>query len=69
MTFIDVEGSELAVLKSIDWDNLRCPVMCVENNWEVDTATQTAVRQFVISKGYRLWGRVSINDDIFVKNT
>ena len=56
VAFFDVEGSELAVLKSIDWDAFSCPVLCVENSWEVDSATRSTVRQFCKSKGYRLWG-------------
>lgn len=46
---IDVEGSELDILKSIDFDQVQIRILSVENNFKTDT-----VRNFLASKGYKL---------------
>ena len=53
---IDVEGLDLEVLKSNDWDVFRPKLVCVEL-LEVGyrTTGSDAVESFLVSKGYRLW--------------
>lgn len=56
---LDVEGGELAILRSLDFSQLMIRIIAVENNyWEQDT------RQFLRSQGYALI-RVAVTDDLF----
>ena len=45
---LDVEGAELSVLKSVDWDRRHFVVMLIENNYGT-----SEVEQFLRTKGYR----------------
>ncbi len=65
--FIDVEGYEMEVLKGIDFEKINIGCICVENNRKSDVLPDKAMRDFIISKGYRLIARLTI-DDVFVKN-
>lgn len=64
---IDVEGYELNVLKGIDFDKVDITCLCIENNEDGEMLPDLELRKYMISKGYRLIARLSI-DDVFVKN-
>jgi len=61
---LDVEGGEMNVLRSINWDKVTIDVLSVEGNY---SECWVAHRAFLESKGYvfvrRLWG-----DDIFCRS-
>lgn len=57
---IDVEGSELEILKAIDYIEIKIDVILAENNYN-----DSNLRDFLISKGYAYIGSISI-DDVFV---
>lgn len=59
---IDVEGAELQVLKSINFDKVNIEVFLIENNYGLDEETK-----FLVSKGYKLLGNIQW-DAVFVKN-
>jgi len=59
---IDVEGAEMQVLESIDFDKTYIKCFTIENNYGLDQETR-----FLTSKGYRLWKKVGC-DDIFVRD-
>ena len=59
---IDTEGSELTILKSIDFKRWNISVLAVENNYVTDE-----MRDYMKEQGYSI--RECGNDDIFVKNT
>lgn len=48
---VDVEGFDLQVLRSIDWDSFRPRVVCVEA-WESNTETNSKIHDLLTSKGY-----------------
>lgn len=58
---IDVEGAELNVLKSIDWDTCDIEVISTENNYG-----ETTVDNYLKSVGYIKKAKVSI-DDIYYR--
>jgi FkbM family methyltransferase len=58
---IDVEGSELDILESIDYEKIKINVILAENNYN-----DSRLASFLETKGYELAGRISI-DDVFVK--
>ena len=57
---IDVEGSELEILKSIDYDKIKIKVILAENNY-----SDSNLRSFLVSKGYHFANRIAI-DDVFI---
>lgn len=57
---IDVEGSELAVLQSISFDEVTFDVFVIENNYD-----DPNIKSFLKEKGYGFFRRFEI-DDIFV---
>lgn len=59
---IDVEGAELNVLKSINWDRQKIKIITAENNYG-----ETDVRDFLAEKGYSYGGKAGI-DDVFINN-
>jgi FkbM family methyltransferase len=59
---IDVEGAELQVLNSIDFDKTSIDVLLIENNYGLQKETE-----FLINKGYKLLGNIQW-DSVFVKN-
>jgi FkbM family methyltransferase len=63
---LDVEGSELSILRSIDFDHLQINVICVEHNYRSD---RKDIYKFLTGKqiGYRQIAKnISFNNDIFV---
>lgn len=63
---VDVEGYEMNVLKGIDFSQIDISCICIENNREGDDRADMELRSYLISKGYRLIARLTI-DDVFVK--
>ncbi len=59
---IDVEGAELQVLNSIDFEKTNISVFLIENNYGLEKETE-----FLLNKGYYLFGNVQW-DSIFIKN-
>ena len=59
---IDVEGAELQVLNSINFEKVNIEVFLVENNYGLEKETE-----FLKSKGYKLIGNIQW-DSVFVKN-
>ena len=59
---IDTEGSELKVLKSIDFEKQKISVFAIENNFQT-----SEVKDFLETKNYKLYSKVKW-DDIFVIN-
>ena len=59
---IDVEGAELQVLNSINFDKANIKCFLIENNYGLEKETQ-----FLIDRGYRLLGNIQW-DSVFVKN-
>ena len=60
---IDVEGAEMSVLKSINFDKVNINCFLIENNYGLSEETE-----FLKSKGYTLFGNIQW-DAVFVKNT
>jgi FkbM family methyltransferase len=58
---VDVEGAELKVMKSIDFNKTSIKVIDFENG-----EGTSQVRDYLISKGYSFYKRLGI-DDIFIK--
>lgn len=58
---LDTEGSELEILKTIDFDVIKIKVITVENNHG-----ENALRDFLISKGYTFLTRLHV-DDVFYR--
>ncbi|XP_045607488.1 protein Star [Procambarus clarkii] len=68
---LDVEGSELAVLRTIPWDKVNIRTLSVE--FIHGGEGKDAIRKYVESQGYNLYTEVThpgwlANDFIFVKN-
>jgi len=59
---IDVEGVELQVLNSINFDKVDISVFMIENNYGLEKETE-----FLSSKGYKLLGNIQW-DSVFIKN-
>lgn len=59
---IDVEGAELQVLNSINFDKVDISVFMIENNYGLEKETE-----FLSSKGYKLLGNIEW-DSVFIKN-
>lgn len=57
---LDIEGGELEVLKTLDYDKTEISIATVENNY-----SQTDLRQFMESKGFTLIFRSAV-DEIYV---
>ena len=60
---LDVEGGELEILESIDFDKFNIKCLTVENNYH-----DSKMRSFMKSKGYHLWLVYGV-DDFYIKNT
>eukprot|EP00451_Oxyrrhis_marina_P016067 CAMPEP_0204327956 /NCGR_PEP_ID=MMETSP0469-20131031/13005_1 /ASSEMBLY_ACC=CAM_ASM_000384 /TAXON_ID=2969 /ORGANISM="Oxyrrhis marina" /LENGTH=344 /DNA_ID=CAMNT_0051310271 /DNA_START=34 /DNA_END=1065 /DNA_ORIENTATION=- len=54
---VDTEGSELSILKTLDFDSYRVSTLVVENNFN-----ETGVRDFLATKGYRRVAQVDVDD-------
>lgn len=59
---IDVEGAELCVLKSINFEKVNISCLLIENNYGLQEETE-----FLKSKGYKLLGSIQW-DSVFIKN-
>ena len=59
---IDVEGGEMAVVKSIDFDKVNIKCFLIENNFQ-----DKNVENFLITKGYKLYCKIQF-DDVYVKS-
>jgi hypothetical protein len=63
--FVDVEGHEFSVLKSLDW-NIQSPkVICIENNGLY--FPRATLVSYLVDKGYSHRARLGFSDDIFVR--
>lgn len=60
---IDVEGSELNILKTIDFEKYNIKIFTIENNYE-----SSEVRKFLKKKGYSIIAVVGA-DEVFEKNS
>lgn len=58
---IDTEGSELDVLKSIDFDACKIDILCIENNY-----SDPEVGEFLSQLGYSLEHKIEI-DDVYLR--
>lgn len=58
---IDTEGSELEILKSINFELYIIKIIAVENNYKI-----SKIRQFLESKGYQFV--IHQGDEIYIKN-
>lgn len=63
--FIDVEGMELEVLKSIDFNQVIIRSICLENR-STSYYGSDDIRYFLKEKGYHLHSRILNLDDIFI---
>ena len=59
---IDVEGAEMQVLNSINFNNMNIKCFIIENNYGLDKETK-----FLLNKGYKLLGNIQW-DAVFVKH-
>jgi len=64
LCLIDVEGHEISVLKSIDWNIQKPRVILCENSGEF--YPRQVLVGFLVSKGYAHVARIGSTDDIFV---
>ncbi len=58
---MDVEGSELAILKSIDFKQTKINVFTIEN-----TYSDTDIRSFMLSNNYKLLTVLGNEDDVYI---
>ena len=52
---IDVEGFEMAVLKSNNWDRFSPRVICIEE-WELTVSAPTEIGRYLLGVGYKWKG-------------
>lgn len=58
---IDTEGSELDILKALDFNKFKIRLIIVENNYR-----ETHVKNLLMSKGYKFLGMVGPIDDAYI---
>lgn len=58
---IDVEGFDLNVLKSNDWEKFRPKVVLIETSLDLKDDFDNELSQFLISKNYKIVGKSLIN--------
>ena len=63
---IDVEGSEMSVLKGIDFSELRPDIILIENTKYI--SGNEDLRRFLKSFGYNFSFRIATTDDLFIKS-
>ncbi len=61
-----MEGAELSLIETIDWNLLNVKVVVVEAK-ESDTEKNEAVRAFMKRNGYTILGSEIPRSDLFVK--
>jgi len=55
---IDVEGFEMPVLESNDWDKYRPQILLVEIlDFDINRAREFPVHNLLMTKGYRMWAK------------
>jgi len=59
---IDVEGSEIKILNSIDFDKINIKLLSIENNYNL-----SEIRNIMLNSDYTFLGKLEA-DDFFVKN-
>jgi FkbM family methyltransferase len=62
---IDVEGVELDVLKSINFEKVMIRCFVIENNSN-DLYGSNDIRKYLIERGYVFYARIGFLDDVFV---
>lgn len=60
---IDVEGAEMSVLQSIDWDRVSIRCLMVENNYH-----EPELGRFLAARGYNFLRRIR-QDEVYVKES
>ena len=69
---VDVEGLDLEVLKTNDWNKYRPKVVVVESNMSIKQEFDSELAQYLELQNYKLIGKSNINDDLgnlfFVSN-
>lgn len=60
---LDTEGSELEILKTIDFSKIIIDVITVENNYD-----EPFIQEFLLSKGYIFVTRLGVDDIYVAKN-
>lgn len=68
VAFIDVESYEMNVLAGIDFAQTNITCICIESSWGSSIRPRMDIRNFLISRGYRLVARLTI-DDVFIKQS
>ena len=63
---IDVEGHEIEVLDSLNWELNSPRIILIENNGEF--YNRSKLENFINNKGYKLYARIGTSDDIYVLN-
>ncbi|WP_100611961.1 FkbM family methyltransferase [Confluentibacter lentus] len=61
---VDVEGFDLEVLKTNDWDKYRPKVVVVESDVAIKQDVNSELVKYLESKNYRLIGKSNINGDL-----
>lgn len=65
---VDVEGLDLDVLKSNDWERYRPSVILVEClNLDLENLSENETYQYLKGRGYRFFGRL-VNTCVFIEN-
>jgi len=64
---IDVEGFEIEVLKSIDFDSVEIKCFLVENNSQNLMGSEN-IRKFLYDKGFIFYARFGYLDDLFINS-
>lgn len=62
---VDVEGVELDVLKSLDYEQVMIRCFVIENN-STNLYGSNAIREYLIQRGYVFLARIGFLDDVFV---
>lgn len=65
LLLIDVEGHEIAVLNTLDWNSNTPDTILIENNGLF--FPRKKLQNYLWSRGYRLLARIGTIDDIYVK--
>lgn len=65
LLLIDVEGHEIAVLNTLDWNSNTPDTILIENNGLF--FPRKKLQNYLWSRGYRLFARIGTIDDIYIK--
>lgn len=61
---IDVEGFDLEVLKSNDWEKYRPKVILIETDLSIEKDIDSEIVQYLKSVNYKLIGKSILNNDL-----